>query len=237
MKINLPCRNIISIFLFTAIIPLLTHGQGGKENPFNLEITSTMDAYRRSIMNDSANCLIDLTRAVPGIVTDIRYATTSNFTHRQVYTSPRAFLRKPAATALAEVQQDLAKSGLGLKVFDAYRPYAATLLFWNLIHDTLFVADPAKGSRHNRGCAVDVTLVSLDDGRELDMPTPYDEFSAAAAANYQDIPEKAKANRQILIDAMAARGFQVMDSEWWHFDFQGWKGFGLMDLTFEELEE
>jgi zinc D-Ala-D-Ala dipeptidase len=192
--------------------------------------------YSEMIATDSLKMLVDLQKIVPGIIIDIRYAGTDNFTHRQVYSSARAFARLNVAKALREVQLELGKQGLGLKVYDAYRPYAATLLFWDIIHDTAFVASPLSGSRHNRGCAVDVSLVSLKTGKELSMPTPFDDFTAKAGASYDQIPEDARHNRQTLIDVMSKHGFTVYPSEWWHFDFTGWKNYELMDLSFEELD-
>jgi len=177
-----------------------------------------------------------LQKVVQGIVPDIRYATSNNFTHKKVYTLARAFARLKVARALAIAEHELSQQGLGLKVFDAYRPYAATLLFWDIIHDTAYVASPVTGSRHNRGCAVDVTLVELKTGKELVMPTPFDDFSIRASATYQQIPEDAKKNRQLLIQTMSKYGFSVYPSEWWHYDFKGWKDFELMDLSFEELD-
>ena len=230
-----PSKNKYRLLLLLVLLPLFTFNQDHKANPYRLNIVSTMQEYRESCRKNRDNQLSDLQESIPGIRLDIRYATADNFTKKPVYTSAHAFLRLPAASALAGVQKELEASGLGLKVFDAYRPYAATLLFWDLIRDTLFVASPAKGSRHNRGCAVDVTLVDLKTGSELEMPTPYDEFSGAAAAGFQGATDRARANRELLIDMMARHGFRVMDSEWWHYDYQGWDQFGLMDVTFEEL--
>jgi len=218
---------------------LVTSGlsaQENKRNPYNLTIISTTSAYKQLIGQDSLKRLLDIQKTVPGIILDIRYATDNNFTHKKVYTSARAFARLKVARALAGVQRELAKQGLGLKVYDAYRPYAATLLFWDIIQDTAYVASPAGGSRHNRGCAVDVSLVELKTGKELEMPTPFDDFSKKAGAGYQDIPEKARQNRQLLIGIMSKYGFTVYPSEWWHFDFKGWKDYELMDLSFEELD-
>jgi len=211
--------------------------QENKRNPYNLNIISSPGVYAGLIHTDSLKQLLDLQRAVPGIVMDIRYATGNNFTHKKVYTSPRAFVRLKVARALWAVQKELSTHGLGLKVYDAYRPYAATLLFWDIIHDTAFVASPAAGSRHNRGCAVDVSLVSLKTGKELKMPTPFDDFTAKASADYQQIPEEAKLNRKLLINTMAKYGFIVYPTEWWHFDYPGWKDYELMDLSFEELDK
>ncbi len=116
--------------------------------------------------------LVDLQKYIPGVVLDIRYADTNNFTGTKIYTQPRAFLRKPAADSLLKIQQILAEKGLGLKIYDAYRPYAATLYFYEVYPDTTFVAAPWKGSIHNRGCAVDLSIINLESGSELKMPTP-----------------------------------------------------------------
>jgi zinc D-Ala-D-Ala dipeptidase len=209
--------------------------QDNKENPYGLKIIATVEGYKESIQRDSLKRLVDLEKTVDGIKLDIRYATSNNFTHKKVYTSPRAFLRESASKALQKAQKELGKKGIGLKVYDAYRPYAATLLFWKIAKDTLFVAAPWKGSRHNRGCAVDVGLVDLKTGKDLEMPTPFDDFSVKAGAFYSDLPLKVKENRDLLIQVMNKYGFSVFPSEWWHFDFRGWENYELMDLSFEEL--
>ena len=224
-----------SLFIFLLLITGL-NAQVTKKNPYNLNIIADTVVYSRIIRTDSLKTLVDIRKLVPGIVLDIRYATSNNFTHKKVYTSARAFARLKVGRALASVQAELSKRGLGLKVFDAYRPYAATLLFWDIIHDTAYVASPVSGSRHNRGCAVDLTIIDLKTGKELEMPTPFDDFTVKAGASYQEIPQKAKQNRQMLIDIMQKHGFTVYPSEWWHYDFSGWKNYELMDISFEELD-
>ena len=230
-------KKIIVLLVALLCISFLAFPQKEEQNPYHLRITATTGDYNAECAKNDQNLLVDLGKVIPGIQLDIRYATDNNFTHKQVYSSARAFLRKPAAIALAKVQQELAKQGLGLKVYDAYRPYAATILFYDLIRDTLFVASPAKGSRHNRGCAVDVSLVDLKTGNELQMPTTFDDFSIRANPFYTDLPAVSIKNREILIEAMKKKGFDVYSSEWWHFDFNGWQLFSLMDLTFEELDQ
>ena len=226
---------MVTLFLLL-IVSACINAQEAKKNPYNLNIISSAQDYERLIRTDSLKRLLDLQKAVPGIIMDIRYATTNNFTHKQVYTSARAFARLRVARALAGVQKELSKQGLGLIVFDAYRPYAATLLFWDIIHDTAYVASPATGSRHNRGCAVDVSLADLKTGKELQMPTPFDDFTPKASPANQGVPETAKQNRDKLMGIMARHGFTVYASEWWHYDYEGWKDYELMDLTFEELD-
>lgn len=204
-------------------------------NPYGLELTQTIDEYQQSVTTDPTMKLVNLADHIPNVVIDMRYATAENFTNKVVYDYPAALLRKPAAEALARVQQSLSLQGLGLKVYDAYRPYAATLSFYELIGDTNYVAAPWHGSRHNRGAAVDVTLIRLDTGEELPMPTPFDDFSEKAGPDYMDLPEHILRNRATLIQIMAEHGFTVYRSEWWHFDFIGWEQFGLLDLKISEL--
>ncbi len=201
-----------------------------ENNPYGLKIVQTISQYKQTVAENPENELVDLETYIPGIVVDMRYATANNFTDEVVYDGAAAFLRKPVADALKQVQAELESIGLGLKVFDAYRPYAATLKFYELIGDTNFVAAPWYGSRHNRGAAVDVTLISLETGEELPMPTAFDEFSETAAPGYMKLPDEVIRNRELLISIMAAHGFTVYPTEWWHFDFEGYERFPLMDI-------
>jgi D-alanyl-D-alanine dipeptidase len=143
----------------------------------------------------------------------------------------------PVAYAIQKVQDSLRYHGLGLKIYDAYRPYAATLLFYQVYPDTNFVASPRSGSRHNRGCAVDLTIVERATGKELSMPTQFDDFSDKANPTYTNLPDSVKANRKFLFELMAHFGFKPISTEWWHFDFTGWEKYPLMDLSFEELDK
>lgn len=165
-----------------------------------------------------------------GIPIDVRYATTNNFMHEQLYPIAKVYLRAPAAHALAAVEHDLAQQNLGLKVFDGYRPLSVTKKMWDKIHNPDFVADPAKGSRHNRGAAVDLTLIDLKTGQELAMPTPYDDFTSHARQDFNDLPADVIANRAKLRDVMVKHGFEPLPTEWWHFDYKGWERFPIMDV-------
>ncbi|MFP4471183.1 MAG: M15 family metallopeptidase [Bacteroidales bacterium] len=205
-------------------------------NSYGLDVVSDPNHYRQLITENPDKKLVDLEDVIPGMALDIRYATTNNFIGQQIYNSPRAFARKPVAEALEKIQAQLSSRGLALKVFDAYRPYAATVKFYEVYPDTNFVAAPWHGSRHNRGCAVDVTLIDLKTQRELEMPTPFDDFSEKAAPAYMQLPDTIIANRQILMDVMTANGFTTYPYEWWHFDFTGWENYELLDLSFEELD-
>jgi len=208
---------------------------GPHPNPWGLDIVHCMTDYQRMVKENPLHELYDLSQAIPGLVLDIRYATADNFTGTAVYPAPLAYARRPVAVALKKVQDSLSLHGLGLMVYDAYRPYSATVKFYELIRDTVFVADPAKGSRHNRGCAVDVSLVSLETGREIPMPSAFDDFSEKAHPAYPDLPLEVIRNRSLLFGVMQHFGFDHYPTEWWHFDFRGWADFPLMDIPFEEL--
>jgi D-alanyl-D-alanine dipeptidase len=177
--------------------------------------------------------LVDLHRLDPTLRIDLRYATRDNFVGRAVYPPhARALLQRPAAEALARANARLAERGLVLVVLDAYRPWSVTKLFWDLTPraDREFVADPKQGSRHNRGCAVDLTLADRATGRELPMPSAYDEFTERAHPAYPGGPEPERANRDLLRQTMESEGFTVYENEWWHFDWQGWREYPVLDL-------
>lgn len=203
-------------------------------NEYGLEIIADKDIYLRTVAEDPSKELAELQEVIPDIRLDIRYATPDNLMDEQLYHVAKALLRKPAAQALGEVQQDLASRRLGLKVFDAYRPYEVTKKIWEPYKNPNYVADPAKGSRHNRGCAVDLTLV-YKDGEELLMPTGFDEFTEKAGHDYQDLPEEAIRNRDLLREVMERHGFVALETEWWHYDCQGWERFELLDLPLASL--
>ena len=189
-----------------------------KLNPYNLDITQSKDAYDREVRQNPDWKLEDLSK-IRGIYLDIRYATTNNFTGKVIYLSPRAFARMPVFDALQKVQDSLSHFMIGLKIYDAYRPYAASLKFFEVYPDTNFVANPRNGSRHNRGCAVDLTLVELSTGKELPMPTEYDNFTEKAHPDYKDLPDTVLTNRKLLFGIMEHFGFSYYPTEWWHFDY------------------
>lgn len=181
--------------------------------------------------------LVDLERVVPDLVLDVRYATDDNFLGAAVYESPRAFLRESAAAALARVQESLRPRGLALGVFDAYRPWSVTKLFWDATPAEMkhFVADPSAGSRHNRGCAVDLTLVDSLHGAAVRMPSGYDEFTHRASPSYPGGTSLERWHRDLLLEEMRAEGFEVYAWEWWHFDFEGWERHPIENVPFEAL--
>lgn len=181
--------------------------------------------------------LVELVRLEPGLKLDIRYASPDNFTGQPVYDEARAFLQRPAAEAVARVHRALGARGYGLLIFDGYRPWRVTKRFWDVTPPArrAFVADPAKGSKHNRGCAVDLSLYRLADGQEVAMPSAYDDFSEKASPDYAGGTPEQRAHRDLLRAAMEAEGFSVEPNEWWHFNCRDWRLYPLLDVPFEAI--
>ncbi len=181
--------------------------------------------------------LVDLATIDPTIRFDIRYAGRDNFMGLKLYERPAAWLQRPAAQALGRAAKALAAQGYGLTIHDAYRPWFVTWMFWEATPPAsrVFVADPAKGSRHNRGCAVDLTLHDLATGAVVQMPSRYDEMSTRSYADFAGGTARQRALRQILRDAMVAQGFEIYPEEWWHFDYGDWRRYPIGTKTFTEL--
>jgi serine beta-lactamase-like protein LACTB len=181
--------------------------------------------------------LVDLEKLDGTLKLDIRYATTNNFLSTPFYSSSRAFLQRPAAEALVRVHRVLEKDGYGLLIHDAYRPWYVTKMFWEATPEKWrnFVADPMKGSRHNRGCAVDLTLFDRATGKPVVMPGVYDEFSDRSSPDYPGGTSLQRWHRDKLRRAMESEGFSVYEAEWWHFDYKDWKRYSILNKTFEQL--
>ena len=181
--------------------------------------------------------LVEIVKLDPTIKLDIRYATKNNFLGKAVYTEARAFLQRPAAQALVRVNQTLRQQGYGLVVFDGYRPWSVTKVFWDATPQDkkIFVADPAKGSRHNRGCAVDLSLFDLKTGAQVRMPSEYDEMTERAHINYECASADARRLRELLRAAMSAEGFAVYEPEWWHYDYKDWKEYPILNVSFSKI--
>jgi len=183
--------------------------------------------------------LVEIVKLDPTILLDIRYATSNNFTGRPVYRQARAFLQRPAAEALVRVNRSLHAKGYGLLVFDGYRPWSVTKLFWDVTapdkREKGFVANPAKGSKHNRGAAVDLSMYDLSTGREVGMPSTYDEFSDRAGPDYKGGTDDERARRNLLRAEMEKEGFTVDPGEWWHFNYRGWERYPILDIPFEKI--
>lgn len=205
-------------------------------NMHGLRVVTTPDYYRRQVRETPESELVNLAEFIPSIKLDIRYATAANLLGRPLYQQPVAYLRRPVAAALRAVQTELAAVGIGLKVFDAYRPYSATVAFYDHVRDETYAAPPWRGSRHNRGCSVDVTLMSLSTGQDLEMPTDFDELTPAAHADFLEAPTLARLNRAVLRAVMSRHGFQQCPDEWWHFDHSCWADYDLLDLEFAAIQ-
>lgn len=181
--------------------------------------------------------LVELVKLDPGFKLDIRYATANNFVGEPVYTEARAFLQRSAALALVRAHDKARQQGYGLLIFDGYRPWHVTKLFWDKFpHFREYLGDPAKGSRHNRGCAIDLTLFDLKTGNEVPMPSGFDDFTDKAHPNYQGGTPEQRAARDLLRKLMESEGFSVYENEWWHFDCQNWREYPIMNIRFEDLK-
>jgi D-alanyl-D-alanine dipeptidase len=183
--------------------------------------------------------LVEIVKLDPAIHLDVRYATANNFTGQPVYRQARAFLQRPAAEALVRVNRALHEKGYGLLVFDGYRPWSVTKHFWEITpkdkREKGFVANPAKGSKHNRGAAVDLSLYDLATAKEVEMPSAYDEFTDRADPDYAGGTSEQKSRRDLLRTEMEKEGFSVDPGEWWHFNYRGWEEYPILDIAFEEI--
>ena len=181
--------------------------------------------------------LVELVKLDPTIKLDIRYATSDNFLSTPMYSQARAFLQRPAAEAMLRAGQKLRAQGFGIVIHDAYRPWYVTKMFWDATPDDkkIFVADPAQGSKHNRGCAVDMSIYDLKTGKEVSMPSVYDEMTPRAFADYPGGTDEERRTRAILRSAMESEGFTVYPNEWWHFDYKDWQDYPIMNVRFEDL--
>lgn len=182
--------------------------------------------------------MIELVKLDNTIKLDIRYAREDNFVGRPVYTEARAFLQRDAAEALVRVHQKLKEQNLGLVIFDGYRPWSVTKLFWEVVplHQRKFVADPQSGSIHNRGCAVDLSLYDLETGELIKMPSDFDEFNEKASPDYEGGTVEEREKRDLLRKMMEAEDFTVNSKEWWHFDYKDWDKYEISDIAFDEID-
>lgn len=197
---------------------------------------ATPPAFPRSVRTPR---LVEVTALDPTIRLDIAYTTKENFIHAPVYEEARAFLQRPVAEALVRVNQSLRAAGVALRIRDAYRPWWVTKVFWEATApgNRAYVADPAKGSVHNRGCAVDVDLVSLPEGTPVSMPSAYDEMSPRSHADFQGGDAEARRHRDLLKTAMGAEGFMVLKEEWWHFDHASSADYPILNLPFGAIRD
>jgi zinc D-Ala-D-Ala dipeptidase len=205
---------------------------------YGLKYINSIALYEKSLINHPEKQMISLA-TIPGIILDLRYATDSNFLHKKLYpdNTRTTFLRKPAYQALDSVAMDLGRRGLVLVIFDAYRPYSVTEMFWKSVKDERYAANPAKGSGHNRGISVDLTLADAKTHQLLLMPTDFDNFSDSAYQNFNNLDAKRLSNRNLLRQTMEKYGFIPLFSEWWHYSWPETGDFEVLDLSFDQLSQ
>ena len=201
-----------------------------------LSVVSKSKAFKKQVANDSLHAMVSLNNYLPSASFDLRYATTENFTGQKLYTDTKTtYVRLAVAKALVNVQKELAKDGYNLKIWDAYRPYAVTKKMWELIGDERYVANPAKGSGHNRGLAIDLTLIK--EGKEVAMGTGFDNFSDTAHHEFSQLPEDVLQNRKRLKTVMEKLGFRALKTEWWHYSWPNDRNYDVLDLRFKDLRK
>lgn len=207
------------------------------KNEFGLVVVNNATNYKATIGQDTLKQMVAISKYIANVKTDFVYATTINFTHQVLYHQPKAYLRLAAVKALQVIANHLQTKGLGLLIYDAYRPYSVTKTMWQIVPDDRYAANPAKGSGHNRGIAVDLTLYNLQTGLPLPMPTPFDDFTEKAHHNYMQLDSAVLANRQLLKTTMEQQGFKALDTEWWHYYLPNAAYFELLDLDFKQMKK
>ncbi len=205
---------------------------------YGTPVLNSISDYRATVKKEPLKRMVELKQSIPGIVYDLRYAGSTNFIGRPLYPirTTKTYLRIKAAEALAKVQEELYQKNLGLIIFDAYRPYSVTVTFWELIKDERYVAHPAKGSGHNRGLAIDLSIINLSTGKELKMGTGFDNFSDSAHHSFTKLPEEILKNRILFKEVMLKYGFQLFETEWWHYSWPNDKDYEVMDIPFKKLK-
>lgn len=224
----------ISLLLLFILPAFYSNAQS--KNKYGLTIISSQESFKQSIQKDSNNALVLINKYIPFIELDIKYATTQNIFYTKLYQQAKAYVRLPVIKALIKVEKELNEMGLGLKIYDAYRPYHITCQMYEMIPDSLYMGLPWQGSKHNRGIALDLTLIDFKSKSELKMPTPFDALVYPAHPEYMNLSKDVISNRELLKGVMKRHGFVVDPMEWWHFNYQSNKLFDLLDIPFEQLE-
>lgn len=222
------------VALGMAIIPLATCVPVGPDK----DVAFIPAKKAAALSPDDPTRLIELVKLDPAIKLDMRYATANNFTGCVLYDQARAFLASAAAQAVARASKSAQADGFGLTIFDAYRPWRVTKQLWDATPagpKKNYVANPKRGSKHNRGCAVDLSLHDLKTGMLVEMPSEFDDFSEKAHRDYIAASPAAIANRARLQRYLEAEGFVGLSNEWWHFDFTGWQDYPVMDVPFDQI--
>ena len=230
----------VATALFSNIFPGINYvfSQSNSLNKYGLFVVKDTNILQQEIYRNPSKGMVDLHKNIPNLTLDLKYASSDNFMHEKLYPDIQTtFLRKPAADALKSVVNDLKKMNLGIKIFDAYRPYSVTEKMWEKVKDNRYAADPAKGSGHNRGVSVDLTLIDWVTKKELPMPTGFDNFSDTAHQDFMDLPMQIMKNREILKTVMENNGFIALNTEWWHFYYNSNHVFDVMDIDGRKLKK
>ena len=234
IRFQLQIATLFAVIFSTSNI---TYAQDTSLNKYGLWVIKNTKSLNAIAKSDTNKQMADIKKYINNIILDLRYATANNFMHTKLYPPvSTTYLRLPAAKALQHVQTELNAVGLGLKIFDAYRPYSVTEAMWEPIKDDRYVADPKKGSGHNRGIAVDLTIINLKTREELPMGTGFDNFSDTAHQTFTALPEQILQNRNLLKNLMEKYGFKSLETEWWHYSLPNAKDFEILDLSFKKLK-
>jgi D-alanyl-D-alanine dipeptidase len=229
----------LAVFIFFLMIAVCSNAQTNaiKPNKYGLFVINKKQDYFASIQQEPEKKMVAVDSYLIHAKYDWKYATINNFTQQVLYKHPAAYLRMQVAQALQLIETDLNKLGLGLIIYDAYRPYSVTKKMWESVPDDRYAANPARGSNHNRGAAVDVSLYNLKTGDPLPMPTLFDDFSEKAQHNYMELPKEILLNRSILKNTMTRYGLVDLDTEWWHYYLPNAAiRFELLDLNFSQMK-
>lgn len=236
-KINYYLQIVLVFLIVSLCFQNLTSAQSNVFNKYGLLVIKDIKILQKEIALDSNKQMVDLRKVIPNITLDLKYATIDNFMHQKLYPNlTTTFLRKPAADSLKRVVKELKNEYLTIKIFDAYRPYSITEKMWQIVKDARYAADPSKGSGHNRGIAVDLTLIDLKTKKELPMGTRFDNFSDTAHSDFINLSLEILKNRNILKTVMEKYGFIELETEWWHFYLPDSSAYELLDLSFSDLE-
>jgi D-alanyl-D-alanine dipeptidase len=229
------------LLIYTIISTLIIHDAKAQDtilNKYGLWVIKDVAQLQKTVMQNPAKAMVDLKKNNAGFQFDLRYAGVNNFMHQKLYPQIKTtYLRKAAADSLIAVQQELKKQGLGLKIFDAYRPYSVTEKLWEPVKDDRYAADPKKGSGHNRGIAVDLTIINLNNNTELLMGTGFDNFSDTAHHAFINLPADVLQNRLLLKTTMEKHGFKALGTEWWHYYLPNTTTYELLDIDFKNLKK
>ncbi|HVX25184.1 MAG TPA: M15 family metallopeptidase [Parafilimonas sp.] len=235
---NVIFKIYLAVLLLLHFAPVVQAQQNTSTNQYGLHVITSTKELQQTIDADSNKAFVHLKKYVPGIVLDMKYATTQNCMYTKMYDKASDMIRLCTAKALDSAQQEFKKYGYGIKIYDSYRPYSVTCYMYSRIPDSNYLAKPWRGSRHNRGITVDMTLIDLKTGEELRMPTPFDCMAPVANSDYPNIKDSVVLrNRTLIIDVMTKYHFKVAQSEWWHYDYLPALDYELLDIPQSVLEK